>query len=253
MLRRLIVGLLTLLLVTQGLAPVAAAAADKDQAAGRPARVTADKLNLREGPGSGFAVVRSLTRDTVVTVLQEQGEWWRVRLDDGTTGWVAAKYVALQAAEGTGGGQTPAGEGAAPGAKPAARPAPGAPQGGGGGSALGPVLKWGCLAGAVVAGGLWYSEHSSGNDAYDEYKTLFQKGEYTAAEAKYQETTDHDDKAQVYGIAGGVLFGLFVLQQFVLGGHHSDQAGIEILPPGPPLAMGPQGGALRAELVRVRF
>ena len=253
MLRRWMAGLLALLLITQGLVPIATArmAGDEDSSGGRTMRVTANSLNLRAGAGTDQTVLRSLSRGTLVAAVEERGEWSRVRLVDGTTGWVSAKY--LEPAD-------PAATPRAPGqaAQPARTPegsaggASGSMDGGGGagGSTLGAIAKWGCLAGALVAGGLWYTEHSSGNDTYDEYKELFQDGEMDAAEAKYDETIDHDDQAQVYAIAGGVLLGLFALQQFVLGGGDEDQAGADAGPRIPSLSWEPGGREVRLTLVR---
>jgi hypothetical protein len=220
MLRKMFVGMI-LFLIMEGLAPVSVYAGDEDRSDGRPARVNVDTLNLRAGAGTEYAIVRSLTRGSLLGVLEEQGEWSRVRAEDGTVGWVATKFIAPVVPWGTVGGSTTdqPSAGGAVGATGAA-PSIGSRDGQGSGSKAGALVKWGCLAGGLVAGGLWYSAHSDGNDAYEEYKRLYGDGEYDAAEAKYRDAADHDDKAQVYAIAGGVLVGLFVLQQFVLGGDH---------------------------------
>jgi hypothetical protein len=263
MLQRSMAVLLALLLITQALMPHAAALAagrddgGKDDGGGRLMRVAASSLNLRGGPGTQHAVLRSLTRGTPVTVVAEQGDWLQVRLEDGTTGWAAAQYL-TPAAAGTPATGEPVGQPARPG-ESAAQPsrAASADRGAasptrGGGSTLRAVAKWGCLAGAVVAGGLWLTARSSGNDAYDEYQTLFRDGQYDAADAKYNETLDHDDRAQLYAIGGGVLLGLFVLQQFVLHHDAGDQAAADGVPRVPALTLNRQRDGLRIALVAVR-
>ena len=52
-----------------------------------------DKLRMREGAGRTFAIIRELDDGTRVTIMEgpRGGDglvWWRVRLADGTMGWV---------------------------------------------------------------------------------------------------------------------------------------------------------------------
>lgn len=55
------------------------------------------RLNVRQGPGTNFAVIGTLTNGTTVTVLSRNdvGDWWRVCCVGGTSqeGWVAAQYI----------------------------------------------------------------------------------------------------------------------------------------------------------------
>ncbi|MCV3271595.1 SH3 domain-containing protein [Roseobacter sinensis] len=53
--------------------------------------VTADRVNMRGGPGTAFDVVTQLDRNTKVEVLQDDGSGWvRLRpLDGGPEGWIA--------------------------------------------------------------------------------------------------------------------------------------------------------------------
>jgi hypothetical protein len=46
------------------------------------------RSNLRDGPGTGFAVLATLTPGTEVTGYSYKGKWVRVRLEDGTEGWI---------------------------------------------------------------------------------------------------------------------------------------------------------------------
>ncbi len=50
-------------------------------------------LSLRNGPGSGYGEILRMGPDTVVTVLERRGDWRRVRLEDGTTGWAFGRYI----------------------------------------------------------------------------------------------------------------------------------------------------------------
>ena len=54
--------------------------------------VNALVLNVRTGPGKQFAVVDKLKEDTVVTVLETNGEWDRI----GQSKWVNADFIVLQ-------------------------------------------------------------------------------------------------------------------------------------------------------------
>lgn len=60
--------------------------------------VSAERINVREGPSTDFAVVGRLTRDEAVTVVAEAGDGWvRVRIEgDGIEGFVAARLLRAQ-------------------------------------------------------------------------------------------------------------------------------------------------------------
>jgi len=51
-------------------------------------------LALRSGPGTGYAVLHELGPNTELSVLETSGNWRRVVLNDGKTGWAFAKYIA---------------------------------------------------------------------------------------------------------------------------------------------------------------
>ena len=46
-------------------------------------------VNLRQGPSMDSKIISVLKKGTKVTVLEEKAGWLRVRLGDGTEGWVA--------------------------------------------------------------------------------------------------------------------------------------------------------------------
>ncbi len=216
--------------------------------------VTADRLNLRDGPGTTYAVVGNAPRGARLTILESGAEWHRVRTDDGTEGWAAARFVTLDAppspeAEARDTGETPA-----TGTIGRDRDT----EGSGGGSKIGAVLKWGCLAGAAVFGGLAYSEHQSGNDAYDDYtahQPAVDRREITPDDVEYlrQDAIDHDDKAMLYaGVAGG-LAALFLVQQFILGGDDDHADALFTPRTDGPVALSLGGDHVRAGLVLARF
>ena len=64
-----------------------------DYTAKEKATVTADKLNVRKGPSIENAKIGSLTEGTVVELLEEENNWYKVQSSDGNTGWISGDYV----------------------------------------------------------------------------------------------------------------------------------------------------------------
>ena len=56
--------------------------------------VTAKSLIVRAQPSSDGTQVGGLMQGTVVTILEDKGEWLRVSYDD-ISGYVSAQYVAV--------------------------------------------------------------------------------------------------------------------------------------------------------------
>src|SRR3954471_18809570 len=58
-------------------------------------RVIAQKAPVRSGPGTGYREVAVATRNQVYEVLERgtNGYWFKVELDDGTTGWIVGDVV----------------------------------------------------------------------------------------------------------------------------------------------------------------
>lgn len=245
--RRIITVLVALCLTIQCLLPALAFAQETETA--RQGRVNADRLNIREGAGTQFPVVGAAARGDAVVILEESESWYRVRLADGRTGWVAARYVEVVAAAPS---DAEGDEVAAPSGEARRPEAAGGRSGGG--SLLRSVLKWGCFFGAAAGAGLAYNEHSLGNDSYDQYKDLVLKEGKTPAEAEFrrQEAIDHDDKATTFAIAGGALFGAFLVQQLFFGGGGGDDQASRGGPE-PAVALGMTDRQLRAEVVLARF
>ena len=61
-------------------------------------RVTVDKANVRQGPGTGYPVVTQLAVDTEVTVVgrNRAGNWWKICCVNGADVWIADSVVAVE-------------------------------------------------------------------------------------------------------------------------------------------------------------
>jgi uncharacterized protein YgiM (DUF1202 family) len=63
--------------------------------------ITTSRVNLRSGPGTQYAVLTMVESQTRLPIFGESDEWLKVRLDNGTVGWLHSDYVNLiPAAEG---------------------------------------------------------------------------------------------------------------------------------------------------------
>lgn len=56
-------------------------------------RTAGGKVNLRQGPGSNYTSLGKLSRGTLLAVLGQSGNWYNVRLSDGTVGYIYKSYV----------------------------------------------------------------------------------------------------------------------------------------------------------------
>lgn len=56
-------------------------------------RVTASALNVRQEPSGDAEVLVQVKKGTELGVLRSDDSWVKVRLADGTTGWVAERFV----------------------------------------------------------------------------------------------------------------------------------------------------------------
>ena len=57
------------------------------------ATVTANKLNVRKGPATEHDKLDTLDKNTEIKLLEEQDNWYRIKLDDKKEGWVCGDYV----------------------------------------------------------------------------------------------------------------------------------------------------------------
>ena len=80
----------------------------KTQSIGETATVTTKDsgLNIRTGKGIGNPVIKSTPKGSQVTIIEEDGSGWtKVRLEDGTEGYVVSKFLSKnQSATGNAGG-----------------------------------------------------------------------------------------------------------------------------------------------------
>ena len=66
----------------------------KEEAVQTPIRYTKTKVNLREGPGTKFAVIRVIPKGVEVSVMEAKGGWSLVRVNENTSGWMANSTIA---------------------------------------------------------------------------------------------------------------------------------------------------------------
>ena len=84
---------------TVGWASAAYISIDENQSAGntstfpKEGAVNATSLNVRSGARTDRPVVAKLVQGTKVTVLATLGEWYKVKLADGTVGWCVKTYI----------------------------------------------------------------------------------------------------------------------------------------------------------------
>lgn len=64
--------------------------------------VTASSLNVRTGPGTGHGIITSLPRNTEVELLEQQGEWYKIRRGS-TVGYVHGGYLKINNSNNSGG------------------------------------------------------------------------------------------------------------------------------------------------------
>ena len=55
--------------------------------------VTGVYTNLRSGAGTSYKVITRMYQGTKGAILDKQGTWFKVKLADGTVGWVSQKYI----------------------------------------------------------------------------------------------------------------------------------------------------------------
>lgn len=59
--------------------------------------VTADKLNVRQGPSTYDSIIHQLWNGNRVRVIDETSGWYKILLSDGRTGWVSKAYLKVEA------------------------------------------------------------------------------------------------------------------------------------------------------------
>jgi uncharacterized protein YgiM (DUF1202 family) len=78
-------------------APAPAPASAEERATGM-VHVNVSMLNIRGDASTSSAVVGHARRGERLTVIGDSGDWLRVKLNDGSTGWVASQLVVRESA-----------------------------------------------------------------------------------------------------------------------------------------------------------
>jgi sRNA-binding protein len=55
----------------------------------RTTKIVWDTANLRKGPGLNYKVIGNVKKGTILSILEDKGNWLRVRLEDGKEAWVS--------------------------------------------------------------------------------------------------------------------------------------------------------------------
>ena len=55
--------------------------------------VTWTSANIRSGAGDEFPVLTTVNRGERLTIIGERGEWFNIRLEDGTEGWINSRAL----------------------------------------------------------------------------------------------------------------------------------------------------------------
>ena len=53
-------------------------------------------LTFRQGPGPSYEVLKTLESNTRLTILEEEADYYKVRLSSGDTGWVDKQFVTFE-------------------------------------------------------------------------------------------------------------------------------------------------------------
>lgn len=56
--------------------------------------IEADQLNVRTGPGTHFERIHQVNTDEIYQIIQIQGDWIEIELDDGS-GWITSEYITI--------------------------------------------------------------------------------------------------------------------------------------------------------------
>lgn len=62
---------------------------------GQPANTSSTRygVNLREGPGKSFRILKTLPSSTVVSVIEQKRSWTHIRTESGMTGWITSDAI----------------------------------------------------------------------------------------------------------------------------------------------------------------
>ncbi len=69
----------------------------KESAASGTAKVTCDVLNVRQGPGTNYSILGTLTNGKTATIQAQSGNWYKISYGGGS-GWISKDYVTVSSA-----------------------------------------------------------------------------------------------------------------------------------------------------------
>lgn len=72
---------------------------------GAEGTVNTAALNVRSGPGTSYTRIDCISKGTEVTILSEDGDWYKVKFG-GKTGYVSARYITKKSGSSNGGGNS---------------------------------------------------------------------------------------------------------------------------------------------------
>jgi cell wall-associated NlpC family hydrolase len=75
---------------------LAATTAEQTAAVSGTGVVTASRLNMRTGPSTTYSIMHVLWQGNRVKVVGQSGDWYKILLSDGRTGWVNRAYLRLE-------------------------------------------------------------------------------------------------------------------------------------------------------------
>ena len=57
--------------------------------------VNTSALNIRQGAGTNYSIIGKLYKGDVVNILSFSNGWYKIKLSNGSTGWVSSQYITL--------------------------------------------------------------------------------------------------------------------------------------------------------------
>lgn len=67
--------------------------------------VTGNDVNVRNEAGLSGSIITQLIKNTIVTVLDKQNGWYKIKLSDGREGWIYGEYLTLRSSSTTSRGE----------------------------------------------------------------------------------------------------------------------------------------------------
>jgi uncharacterized protein YgiM (DUF1202 family) len=63
--------------------------------------VNVNRANIRSGPGTNYSTVQSVTSGAKLPVIETSGDWLRVSLHNGNTGWISRSLATFRTYDGS--------------------------------------------------------------------------------------------------------------------------------------------------------